>query len=314
MSATPGLVASDPAAAVIVLHWGSKADTLACLRSVAGSSVPPRALLVVDNGTGALAPAEVAAAAPGAELIALPENLGFTGGNNVAIRRALAAGAEWVVLLNNDAVLDRDCLGELVRVAQSRSRVAAVGAKVLWGKDPSRLWVAWGRLTYGAALVERVGNGVPDGPAFAAVREVDWVPGCAMLLARAALEDIGLLDDRFFAYHEDVDWCTSARARGWHVLFAPAARVVHQGEGSLAPRGPANPVRYLAARNTVLFARKHARPGQWLRLAVTITASLPLELARRWRHGETRVVTLLVRGYLDGLLGRAVPVRALGLQ
>jgi GT2 family glycosyltransferase len=256
----------------------------------------------------------VAEAAPGAELVAVPENLGFAGGANLGIRRALTAGADFVLLLNNDATVEPGCLGELVRVALGRERVAAVGAKVLAADDPARLWSAYGRLTYRAALVELVGHGEPDGPRFAAVEEVDWVPGCAMLLARAALEEVGLLDERFFAYHEDVDWCTSARAHGLRILFAPAARAVHRGGASLAPHGHASPVRYLSARNTVLFARKHARAGEWLRLGLTIAASLPLEYVRRRRRGEGRAVGLLLRGYLDGLLGRDVPHRALGLR
>src|SRR5262249_51618198 len=90
---------------------------------------------------------------------------------------------------------------------------------------------------WSSASVERAG------PPFDAVREVEWVPGCAMLLAREALETIGPLDERFFAYHEDVDWCASARSAGFRVLFVPDARVTHRGEGSLAGRGPANPAR-----------------------------------------------------------------------
>jgi len=215
------------------------------------------------------------------------------------------------VLLNNDATLGPDCVGELVRVAGSAPDVGAVGAKVLSAADPAVLWLAWGRLTWRAALVEFVGQGETDGPSFSTVREVDWVPGCAMLLTRAALERVGLFDERFFAYHEDVDWCTTARALGFRILFAPAARGIHHGEGSLAPRGPANPARYLSARNTILFARKHAGASEWLRLAVTIGASLPLELVRRRRRD---VLALLLRGYVDGMLGRELPLRALGLR
>ena len=307
-------VAPRDHAAISVLHWGAKGNTLACLRSVAASRVTAQPVLVVDNGTGMLDPREVAVAAPNAELLSLPENLGFTGGHNLAIRRALAAGAGFVLLLNNDAVLAPDCLGELLRVARTEPRVGAVGAKILSAADPTRLWVAYGRLTYGAALVERVGRGRPDGPPFDRLRDVDWVPGCAMLLTRAALEAAGPLDDRFFAYHEDVDWCVSARARGFRILFAPTARVTHHGEGTLAPRGPANPARYLSARNTILFASKHARTVERLRLALAIIASLPLESVRCWRRGESGVPALLLRGYRDGLLGRELPLRGLGLR
>jgi hypothetical protein len=301
-------------AAVVVVHWGEKADTLRCLASVATSALRPHALLVIDNGTGALVEEEVERAASGAELIRLPENTGFAGGSNTGIRRALAGGASHVLLLNNDAVLEPAALAELLRVAASRDRVGAVGAKVLSVEDPTRVWAAYGRLTYRAALVDLVGAGAVDGPEYADVREVDWVPGCAMLLAREALESVGLLDERFFAYHEDVDWCTSARAAGFRILFAPGARARHRGGGSLAAYGEASPVRYLSARNTVLFARKHAGVVDRLRLAITIGTSLPGEYLRQRRRGEHGVVPLLLRGYVDGLLGREVPFRALGLR
>jgi hypothetical protein len=297
--------------AVVVVHWGDAAETGACLRSVAASTVRADPLVVVDNGTGTLTAAAVEGAAPGAALVRLPRNEGFAGGSNAGIRHALAAGADYVLLLNNDATVEAACLGALVRAAGAAPRVAAVGAKVLDAADPTRLWATYGRVTWRAALVELVGRDQPDGPRFAAVTDVEWVPGTAMLLTRAALDDVGLLDERFFAYHEDVDWCTRARARGWQVLFAPDARVVHRGEGSLASRGRANPARYLSARSAVLYARKHAGPTQWLRLVTTIAASLPLEALRRRDPG---VVALLLRGYRDGLLGRDVPYQALGLR
>ena len=304
--------ADAPPTAVIVLHWGSEADTLACLRSVAATGFPARPLLLVDNGTGFPSDAAIAAVAPAAEVIRLPQNCGYTGGNNVGIRRVLASGATYVVLVNNDATLERTCLDVLVQTALAAGpRTAAVGAKVLQSADPRRLWMAYGRLTYRAALVQRVGAGEPDIDGSEATREVDWVAGCAVLLTRPALDAVGLFDERFFAYHEDVDWCTSARQRGLRVLFAPAARAHHRGGGSTAYDG-GTAVRYLCARNTVLFARKHAGPLEATKLALRIGASLP----RAWLH-ERRLrgrVRDLVRGYWDGLLGRPVPYEALGLR
>src|SRR5262249_57775427 len=128
----------------------------------------------VDNGRQSLRLVDVRAEAPGAELITVPENLGFAGGSNVGIRHALEAGAEYVLLLNNDATLAPTSLGELVRVARSTPDVAAVGAKVLSAADPRTLWVAWGRLTYRAALVELVGRGEPAGPRFGSIHDLDW--------------------------------------------------------------------------------------------------------------------------------------------
>src|SRR5262245_11435025 len=116
----------EPRAAVAVVHWGSRVHTLACLQSIARSSLVPNPLVVIDNGTGSLRSDDIESVAPRAILVRLPENLGFSGGSNIAIRRALAEGADLVLLLNNDAVLAPDCLAELVRVAQTVPRVAAV--------------------------------------------------------------------------------------------------------------------------------------------------------------------------------------------
>jgi hypothetical protein len=304
-----------PPTAVIVLHWGVEADTLACLRSVVATGFPLHALIVVDNGTGSPSDAALAGAAPGADVVRLPENLGYTGGNNAAMRRALARGAEYVVLVNNDATLEPSCLDALVQAARDGGpRIAAVGAKVLQTGDSTRLWMAYGRLTYRAALVERVGSGAPDQPAFDTPCDVDWVSGCAVLLTRTALDRVGLFDERFFAYHEDVDWCTAARSHGFRIRFAPEARAHHRGGASTAAYGDGGAVRYLCARNTVLFARKHAGPLAAMYLAARVGVSLPLAWLRERRRGGPAHVRDLLRGYRDGLLGRPVPYAALGLR
>ncbi len=303
---------SAPRVALAIVHWGMKRDTLRCLRSVAASYVAASPVLVIDNGSGEITGREVRGILRDAMFIPLHENVGFAAAGNLAIRHALAAGAQYVMLINNDAMLRRDCLGELVRVAETEPRVAAVGAKVLSLTQRKRLWIAYGELTYGAALVRLVGRGADDGPAFSMVREVDCVPGCSILLSSAAIEAVGYLDDEFFAYHEDVDWCTRARERGFRIVFAPAARVVHHGGASLAK----NPLvaHYLLSRNTILFARKHARAAQWLRLGVTIAGSLARDWVRGWWRGDTALQRMLCRGYIDGLLRRDVPYEEFGLR
>ena len=143
---------SAPRVAVAIVHWGTKRDTLRCLRSVRASYVAASPVLVIDNGTGEISAREVRGIVRDAVFIALHENVGFAAAANLAIRHALTAGAQYVMLINNDATLLRDCLGELVRLATTEPRVAAVGAKVLSLTNRKRLWIAYGELTYGAAL------------------------------------------------------------------------------------------------------------------------------------------------------------------
>src|SRR5207237_769005 len=170
-----------------------------------------------------------------------PENLGYAGGANLGIRAALAAGADVVLVLNNDVRLRPGAAAAALEALGADRRIAAVGPKVLAREDPSRLWLAWGEVTWRQSLVALRGAGEPDGPAWDAPRDVEWIAGCAMWIRREALAAVGLLDETFFAYHEEVDWCARARAAGWRVVYRPAAVVTHTGRGG-AGRGGAAPL------------------------------------------------------------------------
>jgi len=305
----------EPRVAVVVLDWNGADETLECIASVLASRYAPLDVWLVDNASRAPALAEVARRHPQVHTIANPRNLGYAGGNNVGIQAALDAGAAWVLVLNNDARLHPDTIEELVAVARRDPAIAAVGAKVLRLEDPSRLWMAYGEVTYRQSLVRLVGENALDGAAFAAERDVPWVSGCAILLARNALESIGPFDEEFFAYHEEVDWCATAREHGLRVVFAPRAVVEHRGQASSG--GSSSFVsrrQYLTARNMVRFVRKHASPAERWRFALWLAASLPLSYARRLLRGEQEGVLLKLRGIADALRDRPIPRARLGLD
>jgi GT2 family glycosyltransferase len=298
-----------------VLDWNGAEDTLECVASVLGSRYAPLDVWLVDNASRAPALAEVTRRHPQVHTIGNARNLGYAGGNNVGIRAALDAGAAWVLVLNNDARLHPDTIDELVAVARRDPAIAAVGAKVLRLEDPSRLWMAYGEVTYRQSLVRLVGENAPDGAAFAAERDVPWVSGCAILLARSALETIGPFDEEFFAYHEEVDWCATAREHGMRVVFAPRAVVEHRGQASSGgSRSYVSRRQYLTARNMVRFVRKHASPAERWRFALWFAATLPLSFARRLLRGEQEGVLLKLRGIADALRDRPIPRARLGLD
>src|SRR5205823_8092679 len=203
---------------------------------------------------------------------------------NLGLGAALAAGAETLLLVNNDVRVRPGATVAALRALASDSRVAVVGPKVLAREDPSRLWLAWGRVTYRQSLVSLCGAGEPDGPPFARERDVEWVAGCAMWLRAGALRDVGLLDEAFFAYHEEVDWCTRARSAGWRVVYCPAAVVTHTGRGTAGGPAAVRVRKYFAARNTILFARKHAPLGARMKPAFLLATTLPLQPVCHWRH------------------------------
>jgi GT2 family glycosyltransferase len=303
-----------PSVAVVVLNWNGTDDTLECLRSLVGVDYPRCEIVVVDNGSQPSPRQCIIGQFPAVSYVETGLNLGYAGGNNVGIRYALQRGHDYVFVLNNDTTVDPHFLRLAVGVAESDPHIAVVGIKILAFEDPSRVWVAYGSLTYRKGLVHLYGYYEPNDGRFDTQRDVEWVPGTALLMRRAALEQIGLFDENFFAYHEDVDWCTNAREQGWRVVYAPGAQILHKGHRSSGGKGYVTPRQYLAGRNMVLFVRKHARWHQLLKFAAFQIATLPLQYLWRCLSWEQRGVILKVRGMLDALRGRPLPLEELGLR
>jgi len=307
-------VARSPSVAVIVLNWNGAQDTVECLQGLTHVEYPALEVVLVDNGSRPPAADEMRSRFPGITCIQLPENLGYAGGNNVGIRYALERGHDYVFVLNNDTIVTPTSVREAVAVAESDPRIGVVGLKILARDDPARVWVAFGQVTYRQGLVRLIGYYKIDQGQFDAVRDVEWVPGTAMLFRRRALEMVGLFDEQFFAYHEDVDWCTRAWRHGFRVVFAPRAVIYHKGHSSSGGRGYVTPRQSLAGRNMVLFVRKHGSGLQKAKFAAFVLATLPLQFIRRWITGEHQGVVLKVQGMLDALRGAEVPYTKLGLR
>jgi GT2 family glycosyltransferase len=299
----------------VVLNWNGTEDTVACVRSLVALADPRLEIVVVDNGSRTPPDAALAAAGFDVPVVHTAQNLGYAGGNNLGIRWARERGADFVWVLNNDAEAEAGALAALVEAAHRHPRAGAIGSRVLRGDDPSRIWVAWGRVTWRQSLIELVGENAPDGPAFGVEQEVEWIPGCSILLRAAALDEVGGFDEEFFAYHEDVDWAARAKARGWTSVYAPASRVVHHIHGSSGGASHYGGFRkYLSARNSILYALRHGSVAQRFLLGLSIVVTFPFQLVRRALSGEAAGVWIKQRGWRDGLAGRAIPFEELGLR
>lgn len=299
----------------VVLDWNGAADTVACVRSLLALRDERLEILVVDNGSQVATAGALAAAGLDAAVLRSEVNLGYAGGNNLGIRQALDRGADFVWVLNNDAIVEPGALAPLVDAAGKHPRAGAFGSRVLRGDDRSRIWVAWGRVTWLQSLIELVGENAPDGPPYDREQEVEWVPGCSLFFRAAALREVGAFDEEFFAYHEDVDWAARAAKRGWRCVYVPASRVVHHIHGSSGGASHYGGFRkYLSARNSILYALRHGTIAQRLLMGLAIVATFPFQLARRALAGEAGGVWIKLRGWRDGLAGRPIPFEELGLR
>ena len=237
----------------IVLNWNGGETTLRALGSLQDVET-----ICVDNGSSDGSDRLVEERFPGVELIRTGENLGFSGGNNVGIRRALERGAEWVLLLNNDAVADAALPTALEAAAAAHPDAGILACKVYCTEPPDVLMYAGGsiRLRLGYWGRQR-GFGLRDDGRFDRACEVDRATGSAMAISRAALERAGLLDEDLFAYVEDAEWSLRVARAGLKVLFVPEGRAWHVGSASTG--GPSSPTSlYYNTRNTIVVCERYA--------------------------------------------------------
>jgi len=288
----------------IVLAWNGRDDTLACLESLRGIET-----ICVDNGSSDGTGNAVQERFPAVELLRSEENLGYAGGNNLGIRRALERRADWILLLNNDTVAGAGIAGALEAAAREGPGAGVLACKVLFAEAPDRLMYAGGRfdtlLGYSGRLE---GHGQPDDGRFDSLREVDRATGEAMAVSRAAIERAGFLDESLFAYVEDVEWCLRIRAAGFAVLFVPEARVWHRGSASTGGARSTTKL-YYSARNTLAVAERHRplpRGLRGLRRSVVVGAHLAQALAHPRRREALRAVAEGWRDYRGGRLGPKV--------
>ena len=170
----------------------------------------------------------VRSAFPGVRIIELDRNLGYPGNNNVGIRAAVESGADWVFVLNEDTVLAPDCVAQLVEEGQRDPRIGVVGPMVYHHDEPDVIQSAGGGFTRFWQEFHR-GQNEPDRGQFREPSPVQWISGCAILVRRGVIETAGLLDERFFIYWDETEWCVRAGKAGWRIVHVPAAKVWHKG-------------------------------------------------------------------------------------
>jgi len=280
--------------AIIVLNWNNSSDTLECLASLAKITYPAYEVIVVDNGSTDDSVLQIQANYPDHHLIETGENLGFAEGNNRGILEAKKRGAEMILLLNNDTVVAPTLLSELAKGAEKHPKVGVFGPKIYFYDEPATLWYAGGGVDPKSGRCFHVGCGLPDSQKYKEKSLTDYVCGCALAIRSEVVDQVGLLDPRFFLIWEEIDWCYRARKAGFDCLVVPSARVWHKVSASFIEgnRGPM--WNYYYFRNRLLFHRKHSPwRKRWKRAGLRELARLPKKEARAARHGV-----------LDYLLGR----------
>lgn len=266
----------------VMLSWNGREDTLACLRTLKAQTRRPDTILVIDNGsTDGLEPA-VRREFPEVAYWALERNLGFAGGMNVGLRRALEQGADYIVTPNNDTFLDPRCLERLLAALEAEPQAGAAAPKIYLEQPAGTIYFNGGFFSRATLKPTHPGeNRLDPNPDDRTVREISFLNGCCPLFRGRALRAVGLFHEPFFAYFEDADLSLRLRAAGWRLLLVPEARVIHRSGVSFqrnagpAAQGTVSPWKwFLLTRNRLWLLRMH---GRWWQL----TCGVPFVIVSR---------------------------------
>ena len=276
----------------IVVNWNLPDETIACVNSLFAAGAQPGRVIVVDNCSQDDSVARIQQAF-GSQvwLIPSPSNLGFAGGNNLAIAAALGRGAEWILLANNDTVVAPDFLTALNSCAAQHPQARVVAPLILYSGEPHRIWSLGDRQVGGTLITRGVLRDQPLPDHLDEWIEVDFLNACGLLLHHSVFEMAGLFDTDYFMYGEDVDLCWRARRHGFRFGCCTRAHMWHKVSRSTGVYHPQ--ARYWRITNQIKFYRRYSRGLHKLLLALfTMVRSMRLALNDvRLGHGDLVGVT-----------------------
>jgi len=292
---------------VIVLNWNGWNDTAALLPTLERCRVPQgwqADVLVVDNGSTDGSVEKLRANFPAVQVLPLPENRMFAGGNNAGLKVALERGADAIMLLNNDTEADPSLYDKLLLALEQDPRAGAAAPLIYHAPPTDRIWYAGAACSPALGRAAHRGLRERDEGQFREVEPTGYLTGCCLLAWRATWEKVGLLDERYYIYAEDADWSLRARAAGYRLLFVPTARLWHKVSSSSGGASNAWKIYQRLRANLRLFGT-HARGIARVTWLPALLAQQVALMAWLLARGKTSAAGAVPRALWDALRGRA---------
>jgi len=290
-----------PLVVAVVLNWNGGAMNRTCLDALLSCGYPRLDVVFVDNGSNDGSGEEVKLRYPRIEHIFTGHNLGFTGGNNLGIKRALEKNPGMILILNNDVEVRPGFLEPMVGILKEQPGIA--GPMTL--DTGGNLWCAGGVLAFHQNLTRLRGFGQADGSRYNRTESVDYMPGSCLLVSSEVFEAVGPLNEEYFCYLEDVEFCVRAGRAGFSTNFCPSSTVLHHFSHSTG--GGYSPARkYMNAVNSVRFLRSYGTARSWAAFLLFDVLAWPFVFIHGAFRGRARGVLAKGRGIMKGLLGGTV--------
>lgn len=289
-----------PKVDIVIVNWNGWEDTIECLESIYKIDYPDYEVIIVDNHSQDDSVKRIKESSEGKAftIIENEENYGFAEGNNIGIRYALKyLNPKYILLLNNDTVVDEDFLKELVDAGENKAYIGILSPKIYHYDRPNIIWSAGCKISWKFARGIQIGTGELDKGQYNDQKEVEYVSGSAFLIKTDVIDEIGLMDKNYFLYFEESDWTLRANQAGYKSLYVPSAKIWHKvsrsGGGISKPAGL-----YYITRNRWIFMKKWARQADyWIFIIYQAVGAIifPLILTIYYRNSH------LFKAYYKGL-------------
>ena len=297
----------EPKIAIIIINWNTYQLTFNCLKSLEACTYKNKIIFFVDNGSKDGSGDKIALEFPDINYIQNEINEGFTGANNIALKVILKQNFDYVLLLNNDTEVKPNFLTHLEASMNFDENLAATQPLILDFPNKNTIWNAGGSFNSFFGLSKTRFKGMIYKPKLKIDTSTEWISGCCILVKIAVIHEVGLLDNRFFAYFEDVDWSIRMTNLGYKLGVVPKSIIYHHSSGSSKKNNTSNEgnlspyAHYLNVRNHIYLIKKHTfffnSIGSLIYQILKIT-SYSIYFILRFRIGKFKMVW---RGVSDGI-------------
>ncbi|MBE2935977.1 glycosyltransferase family 2 protein [Anoxybacillus flavithermus] len=261
---------TDKDVAIIILNWNAYDDTFECLKSLEHLTYPYFHVFLVDNASQDESFEKLQQDYKNGKLnvpitfIQTGANLGFAGGNNVAIKEAYNQGYQYFWMLNNDTVVDPNALTPLVETLEKDRQVGIVGSKIYY-YGTNKIWFAGGKVNTWTGACAHIGFKEEDKGQYNQLKEVDYITGCSLCFRKEILETVGYMEEDYFLYYEETDWNLKSSNKGWKIVYIPNSAIYHKV--SISSGGESNPSPYVAfydIRNGHWMVKRTQEKYKWI--------------------------------------------------
>lgn len=262
----------SPKVTIIILNWNGKNDTIECLESLRRIVYPKYEILIIDNGSTDGSVSYFRKYYPEIRIIENGKNLGFAEGCNIGIHKSIDIGTDYVLLLNNDTIVESDFLNEMVKLAESKESIGIVGPKICYYDEKNKISRAGEKINKITGKVTIYERNQIDNKYKNQNKKVDLVEGSCFLIKSSLFDKMGFFDPEYFAYAEDIDYCLRAKKENFEIYCCRSTKIYHKGS-----RSSSSCLRtYLLIRNlTLMFAKNISPPSKLLYSIVYLLMLFP---------------------------------------